>query len=114
MLLRSELRICGAGIASSFTETQFALHDPSPHRIRFNLERALRTRYRIYDFQQTYFVLDQLDDLLALAHIDFAPLYERVAGLAEVAPGELLAGDEVLARGTQARSARKPADGAVP
>jgi phenylalanine-4-hydroxylase len=106
---RGELRICGAGIASSFTETQFALHDPSPHRIRFNLERALRTRYRIDDFQQAYFVLDQLDDLLALAQIDFAPVYERVAGLAEAAPGELLAGDEVLTHGTQARAARSGA-----
>ena len=34
----------------------------------------IRTRYRIDDFQQTYFVLDRLDDLLRLADIDFAPL----------------------------------------
>ena len=59
-------------------------------------------------------MLDQLDDLLALAQIDFAPLYERVAGLAEVTPGELLPGDEVLARGTQASSARNAAAGAAP
>ena len=39
----------------------------------------MRTRYRIDDFQETYFVIDSLDELLELAHIDFAPLYERVA-----------------------------------
>src|SRR4029450_11235378 len=45
------LRIYGAGIASSRTESVFALEDPSPHRIGFALERVMRTRYRIDDFQ---------------------------------------------------------------
>ena len=51
---------------------------------RFDLERVMRTRYRIDDFQETYFVLDGLDDLLELAHIDFGPLYERVRSAARV------------------------------
>ena len=42
----------------------------------------MRTHYRIDDFQETYFVIDDLDELLELAHIDFAPLYERVADAA--------------------------------
>src|SRR5258706_8441390 len=60
------LRIYGSGIASSYTESVFALDDPSPNRIGFDLERVMRTHYRIDDFQETYFVIDHLDDLLDL------------------------------------------------
>ena len=94
------LRIYGAGIASSRTETVFALDDPSPHRIAFDLERVMRTRYRIDDFQETYFVIHDLDELLELAAIDFGPVYERVRNLPDHEPGSLLAGDEVISRGT--------------
>ena len=94
------LRIYGSGIASSFTESVFALDDPSPNRIGFDLERVMGTDYRIDDFQESYFVLDSLDDLLALAHIDFAPLYATVQGCRALEPGELLATDRVLHRGT--------------
>jgi phenylalanine-4-hydroxylase len=94
------LRIYGAGIVSSRTESVFALDDDSPHRIRFALERVMRTRYRIDDFQECYFVLNSLDELLELARVDFAPLYERVAQLSEVAPGELLASDHVVHHGS--------------
>jgi phenylalanine-4-hydroxylase len=94
------LRIYGAGIASSYTESVFALDDASPHRIRFGLERVMRTRYRIDDFQESYFVIDSLDELLALAGVDFGPVYERVADVAECEPGQILPGDEVLHRGT--------------
>ena len=96
------VRIYGAGIASSFTESVFALDSPSPNRIHFDLERVMRTRYRIDDFQESYFVIDGLDELLALAQIDFAPLYARVAGRADIDAGEIDAGDIVLARGSGA------------
>lgn len=94
------LRLFGAGIASSYTESMFSLHDPSPHRIAFELERVMRTRYRIDDFQECYFVLDKLDDLLALAEVDFEPIYRRVAGLTLLGPGQLCLGDRILGRGT--------------
>ena len=93
-------RIYGAGIASSATETLFALEDPSPHRLRFDLERVMRTRYRIDDFQETYFVIGSLDELLNLAHIDFAPVYDSVQGKQDFEPGDVLPTDRVLARGT--------------
>jgi phenylalanine-4-hydroxylase len=94
------LRIYGSGIVSSYTETVFALDDASPNRIRFDLERVMRTNYRIDDFQETYFVLHNLDELLELASIDFAPLYARVKQLPAFEPGEILPGDEVITRGT--------------
>lgn len=94
------LRIYGAGIASSASETIFALDDASPNRVRFDLERVLRTRYRIDDFQETYFVIDSLDQLLELARIDFSPFYARVQGQPEYEPGTVLPTDRVLTRGS--------------
>ena len=94
------LRIYGAGIASSFAESVFAVDDPSPNRVAFDLERVMRTHYRIDDFQETYFVIRGLDELLALARIDFAPLYDRVDAQTAIEPGELLGSDGVLSRGT--------------
>lgn len=96
------LRIYGAGIASSRTETVFSLEDASPHRLGFELQRVMRTGYRIDDFQEVYFVLDQLDDLLALGQVDFAPLYAAVAPLPSLAPGDLLPSDRLLQRGSGA------------
>lgn len=101
------LRIYGAGIVSSFAETRFALEGSSPNRLKFNLERVMRTRYRIDDFQESYFVLDRLDDLLRLAEIDFAPLYAEAQALPELEPGELLPDDSVITCGTGAYHAAK-------
>ena len=55
------LRIYGSGIVSSFAESRFALDDPSPNRIGFDLARVMRTEYRIDDFQQNYFVIPGFD-----------------------------------------------------
>ncbi len=94
------VRLYGSGIASSFQESVFCLDDPSPNRIDFALERVMRTRYRIDDFQETYFVIDSLDALLELARIDFGPAYARLRGLGEFEPGTVLADDGVLQRGS--------------
>ena len=94
------LRVYGAGIASSATETVFSVEDDSPNRVAFDLERVMRTNYRIDDFQESYFVLENLNDLLKLARIDFAPLYERVAGASDFEPGDILPSDTVLTRGS--------------
>ena len=101
------LRIYGAGIASSATETVFSVQDASPNRVRFDLERVMRTRYRIDDFQESYFVLGHLDELLALAHIDFDPYYDRVNKSSDYLPGDVLESDEVISRGTGRYHARK-------
>lgn len=97
---KNGLRIYGAGIASSASESVFALDDPSPNRIRFELERVMRTNYRIDDFQETYFVIDSLDQLLELGRIDFAPVYERVRRQPDYEAGTVLPADEVITRGS--------------
>ena len=73
------LRIYGAGIVSSATESRYALNDPRPRREAFELERVMRTPYRIDDVQALYFVVPSLQALLdATVRTDFAPLYERL------------------------------------
>jgi phenylalanine-4-hydroxylase len=102
------LRIYGAGISSSKDESIFALEDPSPNRIRFDLERVMRTSYRIDDFQQTYFVIRSYDDLFrATVDTDFAPLYERLGDGVGYKPETILPTDEVLTHGTQAYTKSK-------
>ncbi len=96
------LRIYGAGIVSSYGESIFALDDASPNRIGFDLERIMRTDYRIDDYQQNYFVIDSYDQLLRTTiETDFAPLYGRLATLPDIAIAEILPEDEVITRGTQ-------------
>lgn len=103
------LRIYGAGIASSYSESRFSLQSGSPNRIAFELERVMRTNYRIDDFQEVYFVLDNLDDLLALACTDFAPLYERLATGPSYMPGDVSPADTVLHSGSgQYHRERRP------
>jgi phenylalanine-4-hydroxylase len=96
------LRIYGAGIVSSRGETIFALQDPSPHRLEFDLERVMRTPYRIDDFQQVYFVVASLEGLLAATLADFGPLYGRLAGARDIAIADIFVSDAVVTRGTQA------------
>jgi phenylalanine-4-hydroxylase len=100
VMQKEGLRIYGAGIASSATESVFSLDDASPNRLRFELERVMRTRYRIDDFQETYFVIESLDELLGLAQIDFAPQYRRIDGLPAFEPGDVLGSDRVVTRGS--------------
>jgi phenylalanine-4-hydroxylase len=96
------LRIYGSGIVSSFSESRFALDDPSPNRIVLDLARVMRTEYRIDDFQQNYFVIPSFDELLRLTvETDFAPLYEALKELPDIAVAEIVEGDEVVTRGTQ-------------
>jgi phenylalanine-4-hydroxylase len=96
------LRIFGAGILSSVAESVFALESSSPNRVAFDLQRIMRTKYAIDDFQQTYFVIESFEELLAACYEDFGPLYERLAAATDIEPFELIEGDEVLTRGTLA------------
>ena len=95
------LRIYGAGIVSSRAESIFALDDPSPNRIGFDLERTMRTPYRIDDFQQVYFVIPSLKALLNATLQDFAPIYERLSQAPDIAIDVMAPGDRVFTCGTQ-------------
>ena len=100
MRTNAGLRIFGAGIMSSNTESIFALESDSPNRVAFNLGRIMRTKYIIDDFQQTYFVIDSFEQLLDDCYQDFGPAYERLRLAGDIEAHELLDDDEVINRGT--------------
>jgi phenylalanine-4-hydroxylase len=83
------LRIYGSGILSSAGESVYCLNDPHPHRLGFDLRRVMRTRYRIDRFQDTYFVIDNFDQLFKATRPDFAPIYREIASLRDFEPGEI-------------------------
>ncbi len=101
-----ELRIYGAGIVSSATESVFSLEDPSPNRLGFDLERVMKTLYRIDDFQQVYFVVDTIEQLKRETLQDFGPIYDRLAGLEPIPIETILAEDVVYTDGTQAYASK--------
>jgi phenylalanine-4-hydroxylase len=101
------LRIYGAGIVSSKAESIFSLQDPSPNRIGFDLERVMRTPYRIDDFQQVYFVIPSLQTLLDATLQDFGGLYERLANADDIPIDHVLGSDHAVTTGTQAYAKAK-------
>jgi phenylalanine-4-hydroxylase len=110
------LRIYGAGIVSSRTESIFALTSDSPNRLGFDLERVMRTLYRIDDFQQVYFVIRSLQYLLDVTTgTDFGPLYAKLSRTTDIPIAAIEPSDSVVTRGTQdyARSGGRMRQGAA-
>jgi phenylalanine-4-hydroxylase len=89
------LRIYGSGIVSSRAESIYAVENPSPNRIHFDLERVMRTDYRIDDFQESYFVIGSFQELFEETYKDFAALYRKLATGPTYKPGDVLKSDRV-------------------
>ena len=92
----SGLRAYGAGILSSSGELRHAVLDPSPQRIALDILRAMRTRYKIDSYQQTYFVIESFQQLFDLTAPDFTPLYEELQKLPHLNASQSLASDSVI------------------
>jgi len=90
------LRAYGAGILSSGGEIAYCLSSPTPHRIPFNVERVMRTLYKIDSYQQTYFVLRDFQQLFDDTSPDFTPLYRRLKTLPTVSANSLLEGEKAV------------------
>ncbi len=95
------LRAYGAGILSSAGELRHSVKSPEPERIGFDLQRLMRSRYRIDTFQASYFVIDSFQQLFEATAPDFTPVYrsvrERIARDGEINAGEVLPGERVYA-----------------
>lgn len=94
------LRIYGSGIVSSKGESIYSLESDAPNRIGFDLERIMRTRYRIDTFQKTYFVIDSFQQLIDATAPDFTPIYARLAQMESIPAGDVREGDRVFHRGS--------------
>jgi phenylalanine-4-hydroxylase len=91
------LRAYGAGILSSGGETVHSLTSLKPQRFPFDLERVMRTPYRIDDFQDTYFVIRSFAQLFDATAPDFTPVYRRLGALPQLTVQSRLPGESVIA-----------------
>ena len=90
------LRAYGAGILSSAGELRHSVLSPAPQRVGFDLERIMRTRYKIDSYQASYFVIDSFRELFDATAPDFSPVYARVAAMGELGADQRLATDRVF------------------
>ena len=91
------LRAYGAGLLSSGGEIAYCLKSPRPQRIGFDVERVMRTLYKIDSYQETYFVIHSFAELFERTAPDFTPLYAHLQCLAPLAPDRLLPDEKVIA-----------------
>lgn len=94
------LRIYGAGIVSSKGESLYSLESDAPNRIGFDLQRIMRTRYRIDTYQKTYFVIGSFEQLMQATAPDFTPIYAALADQAHLPAGQVQAQDRVFHAGS--------------
>jgi len=94
------LRIYGAGIVSSKGESLYSLESDAPNRIGFDLQRIMRTRYRIDTYQKTYFVIDSFEQLMQATSPDFTPIYAALADQAHLPAGQVQPQDRVFHAGS--------------
>ncbi len=87
------LRAYGAGILSSAGELRHSVTSPQPRRVAFDLQRLMRSRYRIDSFQASYFVIDSFQQLFEATAPDFTPVYAAVRDLPAVEAGVMLTGE---------------------
>ncbi len=93
------LRIYGAGIMSSKGETLYSLDSLAPNRVGFELQRVMRTRYRIDSYQQSYFVIDSFKQLFDATEPDFTDYYQTLQAQTVLGAGAIDRHDAVLQRG---------------
>jgi phenylalanine-4-hydroxylase len=94
------LRIYGSGIVSSKGESIHCLESPAPNRIGFDLQRIMRTRYRIDTYQKTYFVIDSFEQLMNATQPDFTAIYAELTQQESIPAGNVLQNDFVYNRGS--------------
>jgi phenylalanine-4-hydroxylase len=78
-----ELKILGAGLASSFGESHFSLESGRVERLPFSIEKAMATIYRPDSFQPLYLISD--------------PLEATIRDVLKLTPDELLGFEEPAA-----------------
>lgn len=91
------LRAYGAGILSSAGELRYAVTSAKPRRVAFDLQRLMRSLYRIDSYQAGYFVIDSFRQLFDATAPDFTPIYAAVRRLPLLSAGSVLPGEREFA-----------------
>lgn len=90
------LRIYGAGITSSASESTYSL-SREPTHIRFNLQRALKTQYKIDAIQKLYMVIENFQQLFqAIKSLDWDEMEDFLVSFPDIAEGISLSQEEII------------------
>jgi phenylalanine-4-hydroxylase len=87
------LRVYGAGILSSGGEIDYCLKSPNPRRVMLDVERCMRTLYKIDSYQETYFVIESFQKLFDDTAPDFTSIYDRIRDIDALPANSLLSGE---------------------
>ena len=87
------VRAYGAGILSSGGELRHSVRGSDASRIGFDLQRIMRTRYKIDSYQAGYFVIDSFQQLFDATEPDFTNLYPLVRAQGDIEAGVVLDGE---------------------
>lgn len=90
------LRVYGAGILSSGGEIKHCLEPSASRHITLDVERCMRTLYKIDSYQETYFVIRDFEQLFEDTTPDFTPIYQRIKQLDALPANSLLNGETEL------------------
>ncbi|MEX1166283.1 MAG: phenylalanine 4-monooxygenase [Hydrogenophaga sp.] len=93
------LRAYGAGILSSSGELRHSVNSAEPLRIALDLVRCMGTRYKLDNYQATYFVIESFQQLFDFTAPDFTQLYEAVRASGEIEAGSTIASDSRITLG---------------
>ena len=93
------LRAYGAGILSSSGELRHSVTSDAPQRIALDLQRCMRTRYKIDNYQATYFVIDSFQQLFDLTAPDFTAHYAAVRSAGDLGADASIASDSRITLG---------------
>ncbi|MGI9026134.1 MAG: hypothetical protein ACR2GP_11245, partial [Burkholderiaceae bacterium] len=98
----------------SGSEPAHALYADEARRVAFDLERIMRSEYRIDTFQATYFVIDSFKQLFEATSPDFAPLYRRLDQLPSHPAAIVLPGEKTFTANERRKSPRDPVNSPLP
>ena len=97
------LRAYGAGILSSNGELHYSVCSSEPGRVDFDLQRIMRTRYKIDRYQATYFVINSFQQLFDATAPDFTATYSAVRAQTEIEAGAVLTNERLVSCNTPKR-----------
>jgi phenylalanine-4-hydroxylase len=78
---QNQLKIFGAGILSSKTESTYALESDIPERKAFDLLEVLRMPYRYDQLQKTYFIIQSFDELYDMINTNLTEVFQEAKAL---------------------------------
>lgn len=90
-----DLKIYGAGIISSKSESVYSLRSDIPQRLEFDIIEVLRTGYRYDELQKVYFIINSFEEMYNILNQNYETAFAKAKELGlkeEAKPNDILVG----------------------